>query len=270
MKLFYRELGDGNPVIILHGLYGMSDNWMYYARSLACCCRVIVPDHRNHGASPHSEEHSYALMSQDLLELMDHLSIPKAILLGHSMGGKVAMQFAALHPARVAALIVADIAPKNYLDVSHSFFQVQSHVAILTALSSIEIEKVNSRKEAEQLLAQKIPSLILRQFLLKNLRRRSNHEFEWKINIPVLLKCIDSILRNVDYEWLEREVHPSEFPVTFIYGEKSDYLRSEDISKIARVYPQSNFVEIPNAGHWLHVDQPEIFLQAVLSSIKKC
>ena len=268
MKLFFRELGDGKPLIILHGLYGMSDNWMHYARALTDCCRVIVPDLRNHGNSPHSDDHSYSSMSQDLFELMNHLSISKATLLGHSMGGKAAMHFAALHPERVSALIVADIAPKNYLDLFQFGAHKQNHPSILAALSSIGIEKISSRKEADRLLAQKIPSLILRQFLLKNLRRKSNHEFEWKINVPVLLNCIDAILRDVNYEWLEREMHQSDFPATFIYGGKSDYLQIEDHYKISLIYPQSSFIEIPDAGHWLHADRPEMFLDAIFSVIK--
>ena len=216
MELFFREQGEGKPVIILHGLYGMSDNWMQYARKLSNTYRIVVPDLRNHGESPNSEEHSYALMSQDLLELMDRLSILKATLLGHSMGGKVAMHFAALFPDRVASLIIADIAPKNYLEGYQNRGHKQNHSEILSAINLVEVEKIRNRREADQMLVQKIPSLILRQFLLKNLRRKSNHEFEWKINVPVLSNNIDSILQEVDYLWLENQQQRGDFPVTFI------------------------------------------------------
>ena len=248
MKLFYRTLGDGKPFMILHGLFGSSDNWMTYARHWSERYRVILPDLRNHGQSPHSDTMDYPSMAADIRELMDDLNIESVILLGHSMGGKIGMTMADKYPGTIEKLIVADIAPRKY-PVHHKW--------ILDGLMSIDTGRIKSRKEADALLARHVPQLAIRQFLLKSLKRDHDGRFSWKLNLKVIYESIEKIGAAT---LPERKIT---IPTLFIRGINSDYITDEDILLIRKYFTDSRVESIGNAGHWLHAEQPEAFIKTV-------
>lgn len=177
MQLHYEEIGHGPPLMILHGLFGSLENWHTISRRLAEHLRVIAVDQRNHGRSPHSPEMNYPLMARDLLELMSRLHLGSTSVLGHSMGGKTAMQFALLHPAQVDKLVVVDISPRSY---------PPRHDYIFEALLGLKLSAFHTRQEMEAALAPAIPDIATRRFLLKNLGRGPTGEFYWKMNLHEL------------------------------------------------------------------------------------
>src|SRR5690606_17209887 len=241
MKLFYRELvGKGQPLIILHGLFGSSDNWLTLAKQFANKFHVYLPDQRNHGQSPHSDDFDYDLMADDIHEFLITNSISDPVIIGHSMGGKAAMKFALTHPELVNKLIVVDMAPKQY--------PVQ-HDRILDGLKSINLEKIESRNEADDQLAQYIKEPAVRQFLLKNLQRKPEGGFSWKINLPVLDKSIEKISADISGNQVFNK------PVLFIRGSKSDYVLDQDLPNIHQLFPQARMATL-DTGHWIHAEQP--------------
>lgn len=262
MILNYRKTGQGHPLIILHGLYGSGENWLTIAKGLSSVCEIILVDQRNHGHSFHSGIHDYQAMSNDLLNLMDHLQIPSANILGHSMGGRTAMRFSAEFPGRVTGLIVADISPRSYtdplLDAGHQEF----HGNILQTLSELNIQEIHSYGQADEMMAPGIPDKRIRQFLLKNLERNSDGGFRWLLNIPALIVNLDKINQGIE-EFLEEGNPVTRFPVMFIRGDQSDYIQQEDIQMIRKIYPLAQMVTIKNAGHWLHAEQPAFFISVV-------
>lgn len=268
MDLFFREEGEGFPIIIVHGLYGSSDNWLTVGKKLSARFKVYMIDQRNHGRSPNSEEHSYESLKNDLAEFFDQHKIEKAIVTGHSMGGKTAMCFAADYPERIEKLIVVDIAPKNYFllnDESQYFL----HKNILQAMLEIDFSRMESRKEVENYLLQKIDSTQIVQFLLKNVHRsKETHHFEWRLNVKAVYGNLDEIISGVNERWFEDRLPIFNYPVLFIKGAKSNYILPEDEKTIRRIYPEAIIREIPNAGHWLHAEQPELFMEAVLEFLK--
>lgn len=265
MKLFYRKTGSGKPLIIIHGLYGSSDNWLSIAKLLSGHYTVYMLDQRNHGQSPHSDGNSFDDMKNDLVEFMDHHRIDKATLLGHSMGGKVAMYYAADYPERVEKLIVADIAPKDYLTLNENS-QFHLHRNILMAMMEIDFTQVDNRNEIADILAEKIDNLRIRQFLLKNIAKdKESGLFKWKLNPKILYDHLDEIVSGVNRLWLADRIPITSYPVNFIRGLNSNYITSEDETLIKEIYPESRIIDIPNAGHWLHAEQPELFVNAVLS-----
>lgn len=259
MNLFYRTVGEGTPLFILHGLYGSSDNWMQIARILSKNFKVISIDHRNHGSSPHDTEHTYESMVNDLAWLFHELEIEKAHVLGHSMGGKVAMAFAADYPEKVLSLTVADIAPKNYFETPASAVQNNFHKRILNTLSKINLTEYQSRKEVNKKLLQTIPEQLVRQFLLKNLHRVGKN-FEWKINVPVLSANLNHIISGVDYKDYEDRIPITNYPVLFIKGSLSGYIQPEDELIIKKMYPEAKIETIEGATHFLHAEKPEEFV----------
>lgn len=262
MSLFYREIGTGLPFVILHGLYGSSDNWQPIAKLLSNQYRIITVDLRNHGASPHSNSNRYSDMVSDLAWLFHELKIEKAQLLGHSMGGKVAIAFAADYPEMISSLMVADIAPKNYLKTPASAIQYDFHKRILETLSQLELKKYESRKEIEQALEPSIPEMMVRRFILKNLHRVQNN-FEWKINVPVLKKELDHILSGVDVEDYSDRIPIIQYPVLFIKGELSGYIQPDDVPNIKRMYPEVKIEILKNTTHLLHAERPKEFTEIV-------
>lgn len=245
MKLFFRKYGSGKPLIILHGLFGQSDNWNTLGKRFAEQFAVYLVDLRNHGLSPHSEEWNYKVMSDDLLELIEENRLQNPVLLGHSMGGKVAMQFALDHPGRVAKMVVVDIAPRCY-DPHHD--------KIIKGLQAIDFDVIKSRKEAEDVLSNYIPDAGTRQFLLKNLYWKEEGRLAWRFNLEVIAKNIQEV--NVRIGEVQA---PNPVPVLFISGEKSDYITEKDRHHIPVLFPNAGFVVVKNAGHWVHAEQPEIF-----------
>jgi esterase len=248
MKLNYRELGEGQPMVILHGLFGSLDNWQTHAKKLAEYYRVILVDQRNHGHSDWSDDFSYELMSEDLLELFQDLDLKKAILIGHSMGGKTAIRFAQTYENLLDKLIVVDIGVKQY---------PMHHQEILKGLHSINLDIVNTRNEAEIILSQTIESLGVRQFLLKNLYWKDKNVLAWRMNIPVLEKEMTAILCDLP----KKEVY---LPTLFIRGALSNYILDEDIEDLENQFPDLIVRTINNAGHWVHAEAPQEFIETIL------
>ena len=250
--MHYRKSGKGPFVIILHGLYGMSDNWIGIARQLSEKYTVIVPDIRNHGRSFHHPEHSYQAMVQDLENLIAELGIAQFILMGHSMGGKVAMQYALRHPEKLNGLIIVDIAPVNYsTEVSHFAY----HKHVLKSLMEVDPTRLVSRNEAFDLLSPMLPDEKLLNFLLKNLGADAEGKLYWLLNIPVLLQSLPDMAGGFENSSNPESV--SGFPVFFLKGEKSDYIISAYHQQIMQFFPAAEIIPVPNAGHWLHQENPE-------------
>lgn len=263
MKLFYRDSGKGDPLIVLHGLYGSSDNWVTIAKEFEKFFRVILVDLRNHGQSPHSNDHKYTDMANDLLELFGTLKIEKANILGHSMGGRVAMQFAIDYPDKIHSLIIEDITPWGY-DHNSKIAQpyLEEHKQIVTGLTSIPIDSISLRDEAETLLASSVKQEAVRQFLLKNLKRGRGGMFSWRFNLPVLANSLPSIIGGISPK---NELKKSQVRTLFIKGSASNYIPKDKEDDLAKTFPNSELSVINEAGHWVHVDKPEEFVDVVLN-----
>ncbi|HLG34633.1 MAG TPA: alpha/beta fold hydrolase [Bacteroidia bacterium] len=258
MKLFFRKYGKGKPVIILHGLFGMSDNWMTMAKRLAeHSLHVIVPDMRNHGQSPHSEEWDYESMSADVFELMDTYKIGAPVIIGHSMGAKVAMQMAAQHPKKISALIIVDMAPKAYPVL---------HASILSVLNELNRSTPFTRNKAEQLLFRRIHDAATVKFLLKNLYWKTDTKGGIALAFRFNLKVITAKIKNMGNEI--SFPHTIKIPSLFVRGEKSDYLSEGDLAAIKKKFPKAKLVTVDNAGHWVHAENPDGFLSEILRLLK--
>lgn len=243
------------PLIIIPGLFGSTSNWRGFAKRLGDDYPVIVIDQRNHGRSPHAASHSYADMVGDLLEFVDQQGIDQFIPCGHSMGGKVAMLFAHQYPQRVAKLAVLDIAPIAY---SHS------HSSYLEAMLAIDLETLESRSEADRRLRADIPDTATRLFLLQSLVG-SPGQYQWRLNLAALLEYMPQI---VGFPDTLQGASPSHIETAFIYGENSDYVQAKHHTLIRDCFSAAQFVGIPGAGHWLHVEQPERVLSALRRFLK--
>jgi esterase len=248
MQLHFKTSGQGRAVILLHGLFGSADNWHHIELRLAEHFHVFAVDQRNHGQSPHSDEMNYPLMAADVEKFFIARGIQSAFVIGHSMGGKTAMQFALKFPDRVDKLVVAEMVPRAY---------APAHGKIFAALLRLDLSKFQTRQQVEVALAPGIPDLVLRRFLLKNLGRNSAGEFFWKIN-----------LRGIAENYLPlREPLSAPVPFTkptlFIRGGKSNYINPEDESLIRELFPQAIIRTIADGSHWIHADQPEEFLRLV-------
>jgi len=244
MKLHFRHFGKGQPVVILHGLFGQSDNWVTIARRISEHFSVFIPDQRNHGQSPHAPVHTYPAMSDDLLEFLDDHSIEKCFLIGHSMGGKTAMTFALENPGRVEKLAVIDISPRKYPERN-------IHTRVITRMLSISPEEMNSRTRVEQLLSEKIEDPRIRMFILKNLYYRMPGQLGWRLNL-------EAINQNLDH--LFDGIHSSatyKGDTLFLRGGKSDYIQDEDEALIQSLFPRAAIKTISGASHWIHADAPE-------------
>jgi pimeloyl-ACP methyl ester carboxylesterase len=261
MKLFFRQYGSGPALVILHGLFGSSDNWVSIAKKLSDQFTVILPDQRNHGNSPHSHEHDYEHMRDDLHELVTDLAIDKFFLAGHSMGGKTAIAFALKWPEMLFGLLVADISPFKGDNLEMSEHKLQ--LSVLRAILSIDLSMVRTRADVDEQLIQKGLPEYIRGFILKNLQRNES-SFSWKLNAQSLFDNLDRIMKPVDRnEALSSQV--SGFPVIFLKGENSEYLPKEDYADIRKIFPVADFEDIEGAGHWVHADNPD----AVIENIRK-
>jgi pimeloyl-ACP methyl ester carboxylesterase len=247
MQLHYQSLGQGQPLVLLHGLFGSGDNWGTVAKYFSQHYQVMSMDLRNHGRSPHIDSQSYADMADDLLELCDALGLDNIHLLGHSMGGKVAMKFATQHPDRVKKLIVVDMAPRAYAD---------AHTHLIDAMLAVDLSTMQSRSEVDKALSSKIPEAMVRQFLLMNLVKSESTQLAWRINLPALKtnypRLVEPVYENARYEK----------PCLFIRGINSDYVQDHDIAKIKAIFTQAQFVDLPT-GHWVHAEQPQTFIATV-------
>lgn len=242
MKLFYRELGEGNPLVLLHGVFGASDNLLTIAKLLAGKYKVYIVDARNHGQSPHNTEFTYEAMADDLCVFIEEKQLKKPVLVGHSMGGKTVMKFAATREAMAEKFIILDISPRYY---------PRHHDQILEGLNAIDVENIGSRGAADKKLAAYIPELGVRQFLLKNLERTEEGGLRWKLNLPVITEKIENI-----GEGLPDDVRVTK-PILFIRGGKSGYIREEDKNLIHKLFVNARIETVENADHWLHAEQPE-------------
>ena len=248
MKLNHKIFGEGDPVIILHGLFGMLDNWQTIAKKLAVEYMVILVDQRDHGRSPHTEDFNYPLLADDLKVFMDENWIHQASIIGHSMGGKTAMQFALHYPEMVDKLIVVDMAPIEY---------EPGHNEIFEALRSIDLSQLTERKSAVHMLEQRLDSSEVIQFLLKNLSRTKEGSYRWKMNLDLIIDNYDSILAEITGD------HAFDKDSLFIKGEHSDYILAEHMPQILALFPSSKLAEIKDAGHWIHADKPEQLLAEI-------
>lgn len=253
MEMNFKSIGQGTPVIILHGVFGSSDNWMSIAKALGEHHKIYLVDLRNHGDSFHDEVFTYDAMMEDLEAFIKKEKIQDPIILGHSMGGKLAMKFAVNHPDLFDKLIVVDIAPRAY---------PPHHQKILEGLKSIDLEQLKSRKDADDALAEYIQEKGVRQFLLKNLTRDKDGHFKWKLNLPVIAQKIENV-----GEGLEEQL-ASDKPTLFIRGANSNYIRNEDMIVIVSIFPNAEVKTIEGAGHWVHAEQPEAFLSLVQQFIR--
>jgi esterase len=260
MKLFFRKYGEGAPLVILHGLYGSSDNWVTIARNLSNRFTVILPDLRNHGQSPHSTVHDYNSMRDDLYELVSDLNIRKFFLAGHSMGGKAAAAFAVKWPEKLYGLLIADISP--FTDGNERVIEYNQHLNILSAILSIDLSAVKSRGEAEIILNEKISSERITGFLLKNLQRGADGSYSWKLNALSLFNNLKEIMSPVIPD-KDTEIPVTGFPVTVLKAGLSAYITPSDIIDIRKVFPASEFRVIQGAGHWVHADKPEEVITAL-------
>lgn len=253
MHLNYKSFGNqGQPLIILHGLFGMLDNWQTLAIQFSTHFKVFTIDQRNHGKSFHSPDFNYHLLADDLYDFMHQHHLPSAHIIGHSMGGKTAMQFAVNNPEMVNKLIIVDIAPKDY---------PAGHDEIFDAFNSFDIGKVNSRNEADDLMSHLVPDFGTRQFLLKNLTRNKDGSYGWKCNLPALQEHYLEILANslTPFDQFDKQV-------LFMKGGASErYIEMpEDKATILHFFPNAVIETIDNAGHWIHAEQPEAFFQAAM------
>jgi len=266
MDLFFRKFGDGLPLIILHGLFGSSDNWITIGKALAEYFKVYIPDLRNHGNSPFSPDHSYPMLKNDLYSFMRSQNIEKAIIMGHSMGGKTAISFVADYPKKVKALIVVDISPRSYKIFDHQDPQANIHMNIINSLLSVDLDMLIKREDADKILLQTIKSNRIRQFLLKNLHRNHNGTFSWKINLQAIHDNLYLIMDAPEIDKLiKTDVTASFPPVLFIRGAKSNYINDEDIPLIKTLFPMAEIITIPGSDHWLHAQQPDIFMKTLVS-----
>lgn len=255
MKLFYKEYGSGEPLIILHGLLGASGNWHTLSRNVFSeHFHVYTVDQRNHGRSPHGERFDYPAMANDVLELMDDQGIDAAHILGHSMGGKTAMFIATSHPDRVRKLIVADMAPRSY---------ESGHDYILDALAHVDPADFESRDEIAAALGKHIGSPAVRQFLLKNLTLdKESGQYDWQMNLDAIRDNYDKV--NVALP----EDARFDGPTLFVRGDKSDYVSDADREEIEQHFPKAVITTVKDAGHWLHAEQPDVFGQTVTKFLR--
>lgn len=250
MKLHSTVLGEGKPMLILHGFLGMSDNWKTLGREFAKVgYQVHLIDQRNHGRSPHSEEFNYLVMAKDVREYCDTHGLGNCILIGHSMGGKTAMLAACLFPNIIEKLVVVDIAPKYY---------APHHQQILEGLKAIDRASLSSRGEAKELISKYVKEEGVRLFLLKNLYWKSKGKLALRLNLDALIKNIENI-----GEALPKDVIFNK-PVIFIKGGNSNYITQEDKPLIESHFPEAEMVVIPNVGHWLHAEDKKAFFAAVM------
>lgn len=250
MLLHSNILGQGQPFIILHGFLGMSDNWKTLGKKFSeQGFEIHLVDQRNHGRSFHSEAFNYNLLVEDLKHYCEAYNLEDIILLGHSMGGKTAMLFAAKYPELVSKLIVADVSPRYY--PTH-------HESILEGLSALDFKVINTRKEAEDVLVNYVSEFGIRQFLLKNLYWKDKGQLDLRINLKVLKENIEEIGEALPTN--------SKFngDILFLRGDKSNYISFNDEILILEYFPKAVVKTISNAGHWLHAENPKEFYETVM------
>ncbi len=250
MKLNFKEYGEGKPLVILHGLFGSLDNWYSLSKAFANEHRVYLVDQRNHGQSPHTDTHTYEEMAEDLYGFFQHHGLTDAVLVGHSMGGKAAMTFAANHPELLSKLVVVDMGVKQY-PVHHDL--------IIRSMQALNFDTISSRKEADEFLSHMLDedeSTI--QFLLKNIYRQKQEDgsakYAWRFNLDVIANDIEEMGLAIS--------SGSQVETLFLYGTESKYVVEEDKADILALFPNTKFQAL-NTGHWVHAQDPKGFITAV-------
>ena len=244
MKLNYKVLGEGKPLVILHGLFGTLDNWMTAGKYLATQgFQVFLVDQRNHGKSPHDDAFDYEVMSIDLYKFLIEHNLKNATLIGHSMGGKCIMNFILTYDYQPEKLVIVDIGPKPY---------PPHHQQILDGFESVPLEKITKRSEADAYLAKTIDNFGVRQFLLKNLDR-VGEGYLWKMNYPVIKSKIENVGASLE------NLGIFEGSILFIKGELSNYILEEDKTAILKIFPKALFETVSKSGHWVHAENPVEF-----------
>ncbi|NUM31356.1 MAG: alpha/beta fold hydrolase [Bacteroidetes bacterium] len=253
LNLFFRKYGEQNPpIVILHGLFGMSDNWHNIAKRLSENFTVYTLDLRNHGNSPHTFEMNFKLMAEDVNNFIENENIGKIYLIGHSLGGKVCMMFANLFPQKILKMIVVDISPKQYS---------ASHYKYINAMKEINYNS-KSRIEIEENLSKKITNRSELLFILKNLIRTETNNFALKINLDSIEKNYENLIAAIDF------IEKIKIPVLFLKGEFSNYINSDDEIMINNYFLNAQIKTIKNAEHWIHADNPNDFLSETNSFFK--
>lgn len=248
MELYFKTSGEGTPLIILHGLFGSSDNWLTHAKKLSNYFKVYLVDQRNHGHSPWSDDFSYQIMADDLHQLVTTEKLTNFILMGHSMGGKTAMLYAQQHEDLIEKLIIVDMGVKEY-PIHHDI--------IIKGLTSLNLTSIETRSGAEEELGKYIDNLSIRQFLLKNLFWKEKGQLAWRINIPVLDRKMPEILSALPFQEVFTDT-------LFLRGGQSDYIKDDDEKQIIRYFPIAEIHTIERAGHWIHTEAPEEFIEKIL------
>ncbi|MDR0420334.1 MAG: alpha/beta fold hydrolase [Prevotellaceae bacterium] len=264
MQLFFRKFGNtGGNIIILHGLYGCSDNWVSIAKSLSHSHTVFAVDLRNHGRSPHSNEHSYETVCDDLVEFIRYHKIEQPAIIGHSMGGRCAALLAKRHPALLSKTVIVDISPFN---CANQETILAFHQNILSALTSVNTNNIHSRHEAAAQISTKISDINLQNFLLKNLYQAPKGNFLWRFNLPAILNNVKTITCG---SLKKNEKNKVQIPALFIIGENSNHIIDSDIKIITDVFLDLKIEIIADAGHWIHVEQQEKFVNCVQKFIER-
>jgi esterase len=249
MRLHYQILGQGPPLVVLHGLFGSLDNWRAMGQALAGRFEVIAVDQRNHGRSPHRAEMNYPLMAGDLRELVEELGLARVSVLGHSMGGKTAMEYALDQPGRVERLIVVDIGPQAYEPL---------HEGLIAAMLALDLAVFETRAQIEAALAPAIPDAAVRRFLLKSVTGEGGGGFRWRFNLPAIQEHYGALGAAL------ARGRTCARPALFIRGADSAFLPVQAMASIRELFPEAKLQSIAGARHWVHADAPDAFLAAVL------
>ncbi|MBN1116344.1 MAG: alpha/beta fold hydrolase [Bacteroidales bacterium] len=258
MRIFFNKLGKGSALIILHGIYGKGDNWLHIAQYLKNNFTVYLPDMRNHGKSLNTVDFGYNIMVQDLYELIQEEHLEQVSLMGHSMGGRVAMRFAELYGHIIKQLIIIDIAPITYQSRKRLLPTFYSQSEIAKAIINLPIANISTIEEADSELAKTLPLKEVRDFILQNLKRDNNNKLYWQINLPPIIDKLEEIILG-DKTMTE----PIDCLTLFIKGEYSGYLTLNDYETIELFFPNMDFKVVKGAGHWLYNDKPEEFKRLI-------
>ncbi len=249
MELFFRKNGSGDPLIILHGLFGSGMNWHTLARYFGAEYEVFLVDQRNHGRSPHDEVFNYSVMAGDLADFLDQQHIGKASIIGHSMGAKTAISFALAHPDKVNKLVAVDMGVKEY--------PVQDD-DLQKGLTSLDFDAIQSRSEADATLASYIPDMRIRAFIMQNLHWGPDKKMKWRMNVASIIDNIDEIGTAVEVQ------EPYQGAILFVKAADSNYILPEDYACLMERFPNGSIEVISNAGHWIHADNPADFGEVVI------
>lgn len=252
MKLFFKTFGEGKPLLILHGLFGSSDNWQTLAKSLSSYYKVYLIDQRNHGHSPQSDDFTFELMAEDLYELAAEEGLRDLLLIGHSMGGKTILHFAQKYGFLIDKMIVADMGIKAY---------TPHHDEIFNALFAVDVNHCETRRLAEERLSVHVSDTSTKQFLLKNLYWKEPAKLDWRFNLSAIYNKRDEIIKAIPLLKIDNDV-------LFLRGAKSNYVTDEDLPFIKQLVPAAKFETIPDVGHWLHAEAPDIFLEKCLEFLE--